>query len=273
VTARGLVEFDRVWFAYRDDHWVLEDVSLALAPGERVALVGATGSGKTTLASLLEGFYRPQRGDLRVDGRSLSDWDLSVWRRRIGFVPQEVFLFSGTIASNLDLAAAGGGRAAAERAARALGCHEWIASLPRGYDTPVVERGATLSLGQRQLLALTRALVHDPEVLVLDEATSSVDPHTDRLLQDAMRRLTRDRTCLLIAHRLSTLQDVDRIVVLHHGRVRETGSHAELMARQGIYARLFELQRLGGDRPPAPPRRDAEAEDLSQVVDTRLDLA
>jgi len=273
---QGRVEFDRVWFAYSGEDWVLRDVSLTLAPGERVALVGATGSGKTTLASLLMGFYAPQAGTIRVDGRPLADWDLAALRRHMGLVLQDVFLFSGTIAGNLRL---GDNRLTdqdLERAAREVGADDFITRLPGGYQSAVHERGATLAAGQRQLLAFARALARDPRLLILDEATSSVDTKTELQVQEAVRRLMWRRSCLVIAHRLSTIQDVDRIVVLHHGRVRETGTHAELIARRGIYYRLYRLQFMSRSRPsdslPGTPARDGELLH-SQIVDTRIELA
>ena len=276
---RGEVVFDDVSFAYRDEHWVLHDVSLRVAPGERIALVGATGSGKTTLTNLLMRFYDPQRGDIAIDGRSLRTWDVRELREQIGIVLQDVFLFSGTIESNLRLGARGLSREALERASREVHADEFIQRLPGGYDAAVVERGATLSAGQRQLLAFARALARDPRILVLDEATSSVDTHTETLIQDALRRLMRQRTSIVIAHRLSTIQNVDRIVVLHHGRVREVGTHAELLARGGIYTRLYQLQYLGDRslRPGASPRSSRENErattPMIQVVDMPQGLA
>ena len=240
------VEFDHVWFAYQGEQWVLEDVSFSIHPGERVALVGATGAGKSTITSLLLRFYEPQRGQIRVGGRPLAEWDIAELRAGIGMVLQDAFLFSGTIAGNLRLGNEALPPEGMERVAREVHAHEFIERLPGRYDAPVHERGATLSAGQRQLLSCARALARNPELLVLDEATSSVDPHTERLIQDALHRLLSNRTSLVIAHRLSTIQDVDRIVVLHHGRVRESGRHAELLALGGIYARLHELQFLGG---------------------------
>jgi ATP-binding cassette subfamily B multidrug efflux pump len=242
---RGRIEFDGVTFAYDGETRVLEDVSFVVEPGEKVALVGATGSGKTTAVSLLLGFYQPQRGVIRVDDRPLAGWDIRELRRHVGLVLQDPFLFSGSIASNLALADATLPREALERAAREVHADRFIERLPGGYDAQVHERGATFSAGERQLLAFARALAADPSVLVLDEATSSVDTQTEALIQDGLRRLMRGRTSLVIAHRLSTIQDVDRIVVLHHGRVREMGTHADLLARGGIYARLYQLQYLG----------------------------
>jgi ATP-binding cassette subfamily B protein len=278
--ARGSIEFEGVWFAYRGEHWVLKDVSFCVEPGERVALVGATGSGKTTIASLLLQFYQPQRGVIRVDGRPLDQWDAHALRRRIGIVLQDVFLFSGTVESNLRVGNVDVPTERLEQAAREVHAHGFIERLPAGYQTPVVERGATLSVGQRQLLAFARALARDPELLILDEATSAVDTQTEGLIQDALRRLMSGRTSLVIAHRLSTIQDVDRIVVLHHGQIREIGTHAELLARGGIYTRLYQLQYLG-DRTLRRPRRpgwpppDATPDEPESLgaVDADLNLA
>ena len=244
------VEFDHVWFAYSGERWVLEDVSFTLEPGERVAVVGATGAGKTTLTSLLMRFHAPQRGEIRVDGRPLAAWHPGELRRRIGLVLQDVFLFSGTVESNLTLGdpAIGSGRARA--AAREVHADAIIERLPGGFAAEVRERGAGLSAGERQLLVFARTLARDPELLVLDEATSSVDTHTERLIRAALRQLLHGRTSLVIAHRLSTIHDVNRIVVLHHGKVRETGTHAELIAARGLYHRLVQLQYLGGSESP-----------------------
>ncbi|MBI2231027.1 MAG: ABC transporter ATP-binding protein [Deltaproteobacteria bacterium] len=239
---RGEVVFDKVWFHYRPDDPVLKGVSFRIEPGEKVALVGATGSGKTTTIKLLNRFYDVQKGAIQVGGVDVREWDLQVLRRHIGVVLQDVFLFSGDIRTNLELGDSSIPMDRIERAARVTNAEEFIRRLPDGFQSPVRERGSNFSGGQRQLLSLARVLVFEPEILVMDEATSSVDTETEALIQDALEKIMRDRTCLLIAHRLSTIRNADRIIVLHHGEVREIGSHAELMERQGIYHRLYQLQ-------------------------------
>ena len=221
--------------------YVLEDIDFAVEPGRSVALVGATGAGKTSIISLLMRFYDVQKGRVTLDGTDIRDLDLLELRRTLALVLQDVHLFSGTIASNIRL----GSSISDERiheAARAVHAHRFIEALPKGYDTEVKERGSTLSVGQKQLLSFARALAHDPRVLILDEATSSVDTETEQLIQEALRTLLRGRTAIVIAHRLSTIQNVDEILVLHKGRIRERGTHQQLLLLRGLYWRLYQLQ-------------------------------
>jgi len=242
ATGAPAVELRDVWFAYEDERWILQDCSLTLDQGERVALVGATGEGKSTIARLLIRAYDAQRGQVLVGGVDVREWELGALRRHVGLVPQEVFLFAGTVRENLVLGA--DGRVSADALARALRdarAADLVAALPAGLDTDLRERGANLSQGERQLLALARALIYNPRVLALDEATSSVDGASEARIAVAMEALLRDRASLVIAHRPSTIQRADRILVLHGGRIREGGRHAELLAAGGLYARLAEL--------------------------------
>ncbi|HYN01070.1 MAG TPA: ABC transporter ATP-binding protein [Vicinamibacteria bacterium] len=238
---QGRVSLEHVWFSYAGGEPVLKDIDFVVEPGKSVALVGATGAGKTSVISLLMRFYDAQEGKVALDGVDVREWDLQRLRSSLALVLQDVHLFSGTIASNIRL----GSDIPIERvraAAEAVHAHRFIERLPDGYDTEVKERGATLSVGQKQLLSFARALAHDPRVLILDEATSSVDTETEQLIQDALRVLLRGRTAIVIAHRLSTVQNVDEILVLHKGRIRERGTHQELLARRGVYWKLYELQ-------------------------------
>lgn len=253
---RGSVRFKNVWFAYRGDEYVLRDVSLEVRPGETVALVGATGSGKSTMIKLLGRSFDVSRGSIEVSGVDVREWDLQALRREIGIVLQDAFLFSGTVAMNISLGRPEVTPEVLRETVRAANLEELIASLPRGFDEPIRERGNNLSAGQRQLLAFARALAYDPRILVLDEATSSVDAETEQLVQQALDRLLRGRTAIVIAHRLSTIERADRIVVLHKGEVREVGTHAELLALGKIYARLYELQYAGS----RPGRASAQAD-------------
>jgi ABC-type multidrug transport system fused ATPase/permease subunit len=242
LTPVPAVELDHVWFAYEGQDWVLRDVSLSIHPGETVAFVGHTGAGKSTIMSLLPRFYDVQRGSVRVGGRDVRAWPKAELRRRVGTVMQDVFLFAGDVAGNLHLEAEGITREDAIAAAETVGADPFIRRLADGYDEPVVERGLSLSAGQRQLISFARALAFDPPVLLLDEATASIDTETEQALQEAMRTLSRGRTTLIVAHRLSTIQDADRIYVLDHGQIKERGRHDELLAAGGLYARLWRLQ-------------------------------
>jgi ABC-type multidrug transport system fused ATPase/permease subunit len=238
----GEIVFDKVWFAYQGEDWVLRDLSLRVAPGERAALVGATGAGKTSVIKLLARLYEPTRGRILLDGVDLRDIPQRELRRRIAMVLQDVFLFSGSVASNIALGRPDVDRAAVERAARMVEAHRIIERLPQGYDSELRERGSDLSAGQRQLLSFARAVAHGGDLLVLDEATSSVDAETELLVQRGLHALLAQRTAIVIAHRLSTIQDVDTIHVLHKGRCVESGSHAALLARRGAYWRLYRVQ-------------------------------
>jgi len=238
----GRIVFDHVWFAYKGDDWVLRDVSFALEPGQKIALVGATGAGKSTISKLLNRFADVQRGRILIDGVDVRDWDLKALRRQIGIVLQDVFLFAGDVATNITLGRDDITQADLERAASYVNAHRFIDQLPRRYQEPIRERGSNLSGGQRQLLSFARALAYNPAILVLDEATSSVDPETEQWIQDAMTNLMAGRTTIVIAHRFSTIQNADRIIVLHKGQVREIGTHQELIDQRGIYWRLYQLQ-------------------------------
>jgi ATP-binding cassette subfamily B protein len=236
------IVFDHVSFAYNADDLVLKNVSFEVRPGERVGIVGATGAGKSTIINLLLRFYDVTSGRILVDGVDVRTMDLAELRGLFSLVLQDVHLFSGTIASNIRLGESRISDDEVQRAARAVHAAPFVEQLPSGYETAVAERGATLSVGQKQLLSFARALAFDPRILVLDEATSSVDTETELLIRDALRALMAGRTTIAIAHRLSTIQDMDKILVLHHGQLRESGTHQELLARRGIYYKLFELQ-------------------------------
>ena len=248
VQPRGEIEFRNVWFAYtggedpRDEDWVLRDVSFRIEPGQTLAIVGHTGAGKTTIIQLLLRFYQIQRGQILLDGTDIRELDLEGLRQLFGIVLQDPFLFTGTMESNVKLGTESIDRAEAERAVRDVGLGPFLDTLPQGIETAVTERGATLSVGQRQLLSFARALAHNPKFLILDEATSSVDTKTEILIREALDRLLEGRTALVIAHRLSTIQHANRILVFHKGRLREQGSHQELLALRGIYYRLYQLQ-------------------------------
>ena len=238
----GHIRFEHVWFAYRDDQYVLEDVTFDVAPGQRVGVVGATGAGKTTLINLLMRFYDVSRGRITIDDVDIREMPLQALRSRFGLVLQDVYLFSGTIADNIRLGNDQISDDDVGRAAASVHADRFIDALPDGFQSAVAERGATLSAGERQLLSFARALAYKPDVLVLDEATSSVDTDTEQLIQDALHVLMAGRTTIAIAHRLSTVQDMDTILLFHKARLREQGSHQELLAQRGLYHTLYQLQ-------------------------------
>ncbi|NUO00147.1 MAG: ABC transporter ATP-binding protein [Saprospiraceae bacterium] len=242
---QGDVVFDKVWFSYNDKDFVLKDVSFQIRPGETMAIVGSTGSGKTTITNILNRFYDLHQGEVRIDGINLQEYELQGLRRRIAVVLQDVFLFSGTILENITLRDSNLSREEVIKAARMIGAHEFIMRLPGGYDYQVMERGATLSMGQRQLVSFVRALVFDPDILILDEATSSIDPETESVIQFAIETLIEQRTSIIIAHRLSTIRHADNILVLEKGQVLEYGDHDTLLRREnGRYRELYEMQFL-----------------------------
>ncbi|HTG95182.1 MAG TPA: ABC transporter ATP-binding protein [Pyrinomonadaceae bacterium] len=240
--ARGRIEFENVWFAYKDEDWVLKDVSFTVEPGQSVALVGHTGSGKTTITNLLMRFYDIQRGRILLDGVDIREWDLKALRQNFAVVLQEVFLFSGTVEGNIRLGREEISEERVKWAAQEVHADRFISRLKDTYKAEVRERGAGLSVGQKQLVSFARALAFDPALLILDEATSSIDTETEQLIQRAIERVMRDRTSIVVAHRLSTIQNADRIIVLHHGEIREQGTHQELLLQRGLYWKLYKLQ-------------------------------
>jgi ATP-binding cassette subfamily B protein len=237
---KGEVKFDNVSFSYEPDVEVLHDINLTINPGETVAFIGRTGAGKSSLMNLVSRFYEIDKGDVTVDGHSVSSVTLESLRRQVGIVPQEAFLFSGTIEENIRYGNLEAGHEDIIRAATAAGVHDFISHLEHGYDTQVGERGHNLSAGQRQLVCLARAILADPPIIIMDEATSNVDTNTERVMQKALRNLSEGRTCLIIAHRLSTITSADRIVALENGKIVETGSHRELMDKKGLYYNMYE---------------------------------
>ncbi len=241
-SVNGAISFENVSFAYEPGKPVIEDLSFDVCPGELVAVVGATGAGKTTLGALLLKQYEPCSGCIRLDGIDIRQIDTQALRKRVGTVPQDVFLFSGSVADNVLMEREKVRDSKLERILEAAGAMKFVRALPEGWNTPVMERGSTLSVGQKQLIAIARALAYDPEVLVLDEAYASVDTKTERLVQAATGRLLQNRTSIVIAHRISTIMNADRILVIHKGKLREMGTHKSLIAEGGIYSRLYELQ-------------------------------
>jgi len=241
TTLRGDIQFEHVWFAYKNDDWILKDISMHINPGETVALVGATGAGKSSIAGLLNRFYDYQKGAITVDGIPIQEYELNNLRHHIAMVQQDVFLFSNSILNNITLNNSAITEEAVVEAAKAVGAHDFIQKLPGGYQFNVRERGGTLSVGQRQLISFVRAYVQNPAVLVLDEATSSVDTESELLIQKATEKLTSGRTSIIIAHRLSTIRNANKIIVMEKGKIVETGTHQELLKKEGYYKRLYLL--------------------------------
>jgi ABC-type multidrug transport system fused ATPase/permease subunit len=265
--AEGRIEFENVSFAYKNEDWILKDVSFKVEPGQSIALVGHTGSGKSTITNLLMRFYDVQRGRILLDGVDVREWDLQSLRENFAVVLQEIFLFSGTVAGNIRLGRQDITEDRVKWAAQEVSAEPFINRLHGGYQAEVKERGAGLSVGQKQLISFARALAFDPAILILDEATSSIDTETEQLIQQAIERVMRDRTSIVVAHRLSTIQRADQIIVLHHGEIRERGTHQELLAQHGLYWKLYKLQYADGARPELPAANSDEemAEQAGQV--------
>jgi ATP-binding cassette subfamily B protein len=248
VDFQKALKFEKVWFAYQDDDWVLKDINLNIEPNTTVAFVGATGAGKSSIVNLLSRFYEYQKGEIKIGDTNIEKIDLAYLRKNISIVLQDVFLFSDTIYNNITLGDESITKEQVIEAAKAVGAHEFIMRLPNNYDYEVGERGGVLSVGQRQLLAFIRAYVYNPHILILDEATSSVDNESEGLIQNATAKLTVGRTSIVIAHRLSTIQQADKIIVLDKGKVMEMGSHQELIDKNGFYKNLYERQFLANER-------------------------
>ncbi len=240
---RGRIEFKNVWFAYSDEDYVLKDVSFVIEPGEKIAFVGATGAGKSSILNLIGRYYDIQKGEILIDGVNIRDLTRSQIRSAIGQVQQDVFIFTGDIKSNIRLRNEEISTRAIREASRQVNANKFIERLPDGYDEPVSERGSTFSAGQRQLLSFARTLAFDPVILILDEATANIDTETEQWIQEALATLMKGRTTIMVAHRLSTIQHASKIIVMHHGRIRESGTHQELLEQGGIYKKLYELQK------------------------------
>ena len=241
-TIKGEIEFKNVWFAYEDENWTLKDISFAVEEGKTLAIVGHTGAGKTSITSLVNRLYEKQKGDILIDGKPIEDYKLETVRSQIAVVLQDVFLFSDTIENNIKIYNPTITREEIVEASRLVGAHRFIEKLPNGYDYQVQERGATLSTGQRQLISFIRAVIQNPRLLILDEATSSIDHETEEMIQQATEVLLKGRTSIVIAHRLATIQNADQIIVMDKGRIKERGSHQELLEQDGLYRKLYELQ-------------------------------
>lgn len=242
VNILGEIEFRHVWFAYEEENYILKDVSFVIHPGEKAAFVGATGAGKSTILNLIGRYFDIQKGQILIDGIDIHEIDLDVLRGAIGQVQQDVFIFTGDIKSNISLNNESISPDDVRRAAEIVNADPFIQKLPHGYDEPVTERGSTLSAGQRQLLSFARTLAYDPKILVLDEATANIDTETETLITQALARLMDGRTTIMVAHRLSTIQHADKIIVMHHGEIKESGTHQELLVKDGLYKKLYELQ-------------------------------
>ena len=242
ISIRGKIEFKHVWFAYEKEDYILKDVSFTINPGEKVAFVGATGAGKSSILNLIGRYYDIQKGEILIDDVNIKDLDISRLRRAIGQVQQDVFLFTGDIKNNICLGEESITMEDIKRAAQTVHADSFIEKLPEGYDTPVTERGSTLSAGQRQLISFARTLAFNPAILVLDEATANIDTETESLITKALSNLMEGRTTIMVAHRLSTIQHADHIIVMHKGKIRESGTHQELLSRNGLYRKLYDLQ-------------------------------
>ncbi|HVA97781.1 MAG TPA: ABC transporter ATP-binding protein, partial [Bacteroidia bacterium] len=238
----GNIEFKNVWLAYNDENWVLKDISFSAKEGEKIALVGATGAGKSSIINILTRFYELNKGEILIDGININDYTIQNLNRNIAVVLQDVFLFSNSILNNISLNNPDITREKIIEASKIVGAHDFIMRLPGGYDYNVMERGATLSVGQRQLISFIRAYVYNPKILILDEATSSIDTESEKLIQFATEKITQNRTSIIIAHRLATIQKADKIIVMDHGKIIESGNHQELLKQNGQYKKLFDLQ-------------------------------